>query len=106
MDRLTTAEATVEALIAHGLKTIYALPGVHNDPLFDALFKAADRIRTVHTRHEQGAGYMALGAALATGKTAVYSVVPGPGFLNSTAALAWSNCSSSPSTSPWPSSNR
>src|SRR5262249_32199158 len=42
----------------------------------------------VHTRHEQGAAYMALGAALATGKPAVYSVVPGPGFLNSTAALA------------------
>ena len=31
---------------------------------------------------------MALGAALATGKPAAYSVVPGPGFLNSTAALA------------------
>jgi acetolactate synthase-1/2/3 large subunit len=30
---------------------------------------------------------MALGASLATGKPAVYSVVPGPGFLNSTAAL-------------------
>src|SRR6266550_3380659 len=87
MDRLTTAEATVEALIAHGLKTIYALPGVHNDPLFDALFKAADRIRMVHTRHEQGAGYMALGAALATGKPQAYAVVPGPGLLNSSAAL-------------------
>ena len=66
---MTTAEATVAALIAHGLDTIYALPGVHNDVLFDALFKAADRIRTVHTRHEQGAAYMALGAALATGRS-------------------------------------
>jgi hypothetical protein len=64
---MTTAEATVAALIAHGLDTIYTLPGVHNDPFFDALFKASDRIRTVHTRHEQGASLMALGAALATG---------------------------------------
>jgi acetolactate synthase I/II/III large subunit len=55
--------------------------------LFDALFKAADRIRTVHTRHEQGAAYMALGAALATGAPQAYSVVPGPGLLNSAAAL-------------------
>ena len=39
--RMTTAEATVAALIAHGIDTIYALPGVHNDHLFDALFKAA-----------------------------------------------------------------
>src|ERR1019366_1462359 len=84
---MTTAEATVAALVAHGLDTIYALPGVHNDALFDALFKASDRIRTVHSRHEQGAAYMALGAALATGRTQAYSVVPGPGLLNSSAAL-------------------
>src|SRR5712692_1656200 len=85
--RMTTAEATVGALIAHGIDTVYALPGVHNDHLFDALFKAGDRIRTIHTRHEQGAAYLALGAALATGKPQVYSVVPGPGLLNSAAAL-------------------
>jgi acetolactate synthase-1/2/3 large subunit len=85
--RMTTAEATVGALIAHGIDTIYALPGVHNDSLFDALFKAGDAIRTIHTRHEQGAAYLALGAALATGRPQVYSVVPGPGLLNSSAAL-------------------
>src|SRR5712692_1844403 len=85
--RMTTAEATVGALIAHGLDTVYALPGVHNDPLFDALFKTAETIRTVHTRHEQGAAYMALGAALATGRPQAYTVVPGPGLLNSGAAL-------------------
>ena len=44
-------------------------------------------MRTVHTRHEQGAAYMALGAALATGKPQAYAVVPGPGLLNSAAAL-------------------
>ena len=85
--RMTTAKAVVETLIVHGVTTVYALPGVHNDHLFDALFKAADRIRTIHTRHEQGAAYMALGAALATGKPQTYAVVPGPGLLNSSAAL-------------------
>jgi acetolactate synthase I/II/III large subunit len=84
---MTTAEAVVATLIAHGVDTVYALPGVHNDHLFDALFKAQERIRTVHTRHEQAAGLMALGAALATGKPQVYSVVPGPGLLNSATAL-------------------
>lgn len=87
MDRMTTAEATVATLVAHGIDTMYALPGIHNDPLFDALFHAADRIRTVHARHEQGAAYMALGAALATGRTQAYTVVPGPGLLNTGAAL-------------------
>ncbi len=47
-----------------------------------------DTINVIHTRHEQGAAYMALGAAMATGKPAVYAVVPGPGVLNTTAALS------------------
>ena len=84
---MTTAEATVGTLLAHGLDTVYALPGVHNDHLFDAFQRAGDALRVVHARHEQGAAYMALGAALATGKPQAYSVVPGPGLLNSGAAL-------------------
>src|SRR5260370_4625684 len=87
MQRMTAAEATVASLIAHGLDTVYALPGVHNDPLFDALFQAAETVRTVHTRHEQRAAYMALGAALATGKPQAYTVVPGPRLLYAAAAL-------------------
>src|SRR3982750_4374707 len=87
MPQMTTAEAIVASLIAHRLDTIYALPGVQNDHLFDALFKSSDLIRTVHSRPEQGAAYMALGAALATGRPQAYAVVPGPGLLNSSAAL-------------------
>ena len=85
--KMTTAEAAVATLIGHGLDTVYALPGVHNDHLFDAFHRAGEFLRVVHTRHEQGAGYMALGAALATGRPQAYSVVPGPGLLNSGAAL-------------------
>ena len=84
---LSTGEATVASLLAHGMDTVYALPGVHNDHLFDAFQRAGDRLRVVHSRHEQGAAYMALGAALATGRPQTYAVVPGPGLLNSSAAL-------------------
>ncbi len=84
---MSTAEATVATLLAHGLDTVYALPGVHNDHLFDAFQRAGAGLRVVHTRHEQGAAYMALGAALATGRPQAYAVVPGPGLLNSGAAL-------------------
>ena len=84
---MISAEAVVATLIGHGLDTVYALPGVQNDHLFEALFKFSDRLRTVHTRHEQGAAYMALGAALATSKPQAYAVVPGPGLLNSSTAL-------------------
>ena len=84
---MTAAEAVVATLLTHGIEAIYALPGLQNDPLFDALYLFSGRLSTIHTRHEQGAAYMALGAALATGKPAAYAVVPGPGFLNSAAAL-------------------
>ena len=84
---MSTAEATVATLIAHGIDTVYALPGVHNDHLFDAFQRAGEAVRVVHTRHEQGAAYMALGAALAAAKPQAYAVVPGPGLLNSGAAL-------------------
>ncbi|HEY5301033.1 MAG TPA: thiamine pyrophosphate-binding protein, partial [Acetobacteraceae bacterium] len=87
MDRMTTASATVEGLIRHGIDTLYALPGVHNDPLFDAAHAAQGRLRVIHTRHEQTAAYMALGAALVSGKPQAFSVVPGPGLLNASAAL-------------------
>jgi acetolactate synthase-1/2/3 large subunit len=85
---ITGGDLVVRSLLAHGLETIYCLPGVQNDSFFNAVFDAGGRPRPVHTRHEQGAAYMALGAALATGRPAAYSVVPGPGILNTMAALS------------------
>src|ERR1700730_11966280 len=58
---MTTADATGTALVANGIDKIYGLPGLHNDHLFDAMYKARDRLRVIHTRHEQTAGYMAMG---------------------------------------------
>jgi acetolactate synthase-1/2/3 large subunit len=87
MPRMTTAEAVIESLLAHGIEMLFALPGVHNDQLFDAAQKASGRIRVIHPRHEQTAAYMALGAALVTGKPQAFAVVPGPGILNASAAL-------------------
>ncbi len=85
--RLDAAEATVATLITNGIDTLYALPGLHNDPLCDAAFKRSGEMRLIHARHEQATAYMALGAALATGKPQAFAAVPGPGFLNTTAAL-------------------
>ncbi|MFK7804498.1 MAG: thiamine pyrophosphate-dependent enzyme [Anaerolineae bacterium] len=88
MQKMTGGEAVVKSLIKHGVHTLFGLPGVQNDWLYNALYDHQDQIRVIHTRHEQGAAYMALGYAMATGGPAVYSIVPGPGFLNSSAALA------------------
>ena len=91
MSQLTGGQAVVRSLIKAGIKKVYGLPGVQNDWLYNAFYDYRDEIEVLHTRHEQGAGYMALGHYLATGDPAVYNIVPGPGFLNSTGALstAW-----------------
>ena len=85
---LTTAQAVVSMLELNGIDTLYCLPGVQNDSFFDALYDRTNAIRPIHARHEQACAYMALGHAMATGKPSAYCVVPGPGFLNTTAALS------------------
>lgn len=92
MPRMTGGDAIVDSLLRHGIDTVFGLPGVQMYGLFDALARNANRIRVINARHEQTTAYMALGYAAATGRPAVYTVVPGPGVLNTTAALstAWS----------------
>jgi len=93
MTRFTGAQALVERLRQHGVDTLFALPGAQLDPLFDALHAHRATLRVIHTRHEQGAAYMAYGYARASGRPGVAAVVPGPGLLNASAALAtaWGN---------------
>ena len=87
------ARHVVEGLRAVGVDTLFCLPGVQNDDFFDVLVDAGD-IRPIVARHEQGAAYMAMGASQVHGRPAAFSVVPGPGLLNASAALTsayWSN---------------
>lgn len=88
MTRMTGGDAIVDSLLRHGIDTVFGLPGVQVYGLFDAFARASNSLRLINARHEQTTAYMALGYACATGRPAVYSVVPGPGVLNTTAALA------------------
>ena len=88
MPRMTGGEAIVDGLLRHGIDTVFGLPGVQTYGLFDAFARASNRLRLINARHEQTTAYMALGYACATGRPAAYAVVPGPGVLNTTAALA------------------
>lgn len=83
----TTGDVIADALIAHGVDTVFGIPGAHMYDLNDALARRNNTLRFVTTRHEQGAGYMAFGYAKSTGRVGTYTVVPGPGVLNSGAAL-------------------
>ena len=61
MARMTGGQALVKSLRNHGVDTIFGLPGVQLDGLFNALHDEGNAIRVIHTRHEQGAAYMAFG---------------------------------------------
>ncbi|MGH1490604.1 MAG: thiamine pyrophosphate-dependent enzyme [Acidimicrobiales bacterium] len=86
MNQPSIANLVIDGLRRSNIDTLFCLPGVQNDDFFNALVDARD-ITPIVTRHEQGAAYMAMGAAQVTGKPAAFCVVPGPGALNATAAL-------------------
>jgi acetolactate synthase-1/2/3 large subunit len=87
MKRMNGGDAIVQSLLLHGVDTIFGLPGVQTYAFFDALSIAGERVKLYTPRHEQATAYMAYGYAKSTGKVGVYCVVPGPGVLNSTAAI-------------------
>lgn len=92
----SAAQAIVDSLIAHGVTMIFGIPGVHTYKLFDALYERRREIQFIGTRHEQGAAYMAYGFAKSTGRVGVYTCVPGPGVLNTTAALCTAYAANAP----------
>jgi len=84
----TIAQHILDGMRATGIRQLFCLPGVQNDPFFDALVDARDWLDVIVTRHEQGCAYMAMGAAQATGRPTAMCVVPGPGLLNAAAGLS------------------
>ena len=79
-DHITGAEALVRVLEDLGVEIIFGLSGGAAIPIFDALVDA--KIKSVLTRHEQGATHMADGYARATGRPGVVLVTSGPGATN------------------------
>jgi len=82
------ADVVVESLIRNGVEVIFAYPGGASMPLHQALTRAADRLRTILPRHEQGGGFAAQGYARTTGKPGVCMATSGPGALNLVTAIA------------------
>ena len=87
MNKMTGAEALIKSVRRYDVNTIFGLPGGQTYHLFDAVYNEGDAIRIFNSRHEQGVAYMAYGYARSTGRVGVYTVVPGPGILNTTSAL-------------------
>ena len=79
--KITGSRALLECLKREGVDTIFGYPGGAIIPIYDAIYQFPD-IKHVLVRHEQGAGHMAEGYALATGKVGVCLATSGPGATN------------------------
>jgi acetolactate synthase-1/2/3 large subunit len=90
----TGATILIDALVEHGVEYAFGIPGAAVLVLFDELERAP--LKTVLTRHEQGAGHMADGYARATGRPGVCIATSGPGATNLVTAIATANMDSIP----------
>ena len=80
------ARALCEALVAHGVTTIFGYPGGTVLPIYDVLREYP--MRHILVRHEQGAAHAADGFSRATGEVGVAMATSGPGAINLITGLA------------------
>jgi len=84
---MRVGEAIIDLLVReYQVGTVFGIPGVHNIELFRGLHRSG--IRVVAPRHEQGAGFMADGWSIATGKPGVCALISGPGLTNAITPIA------------------
>src|SRR4051794_17522334 len=83
----TVGRVLAESLIAHGIDTIWMVPGESFLGLTDALTETPE-VRLIVCRHEGGAGFMAVaGGRMQGGRAGVLLVSRGPGLSNAMVAL-------------------
>jgi acetolactate synthase-1/2/3 large subunit len=78
----TGADLLIDLLIKEGVETIFGYPGGAVLPIYDAIYKAQDRIGHILFRHEQGMIHAAEGYARITGQPGVVLATSGPGATN------------------------
>ena len=86
--------AVVETLAAHGIDTIFGIPGTHNLEIYRHL--PNNGIRAITPRHEQGAGYAAEAFARVSGRPGVVVTTSGPGLTNVMTAASTAYAESQP----------
>jgi len=78
----TVSDVLVERLIAWGVDTVFGLPGDGINGVMEALRTHRDRIRFVHTKHEETAALAAVGHAKFTGRLGVCLSTAAPGAVH------------------------
>ncbi|TMO46345.1 acetolactate synthase 2 catalytic subunit [Pseudoalteromonas ruthenica] len=83
---MTGAELVIDILAKEGINEVFGYPGGAIMPIYDALYESP--VTHYLTRHEQGAGFAAVGYARSSGKLGVCMATSGPGATNLITALA------------------
>ncbi|MGH9109919.1 MAG: acetolactate synthase large subunit [Acidimicrobiales bacterium] len=91
---MTGAQALIKSLEMEGVEVMFGLPGGAILPVYDPILDSP--IRHVLVRHEQGAGHMAEGYAMVTGRPGVAMVTSGPGATNVVTPLSNAYMDSTP----------
>ena len=90
------SQIIAEAIRDVGIETVFTVAGGHFLPTYNEIGILGETT-IVTARHEQGAGYMASGYALATGRVGVvFSGAPGPGATNLVTSVANAQADSIP----------
>jgi len=71
-----------EALVGHGAKLAFGVPGESFLPVLDGLYDVRDRLKFIVCRQEGGAAYMADAWGKLTGEPGILFVTRGPGATN------------------------
>ncbi len=96
--RQTGAYALMDSLHRHGVQHIFGYPGGAILPIYDEIyrFEAAEKVKHILVRHEQGAAHAADGYARATGQVGVCFATSGPGATNLVTGIATAQMDSIP----------
>ncbi len=92
----TGGQILADALLTHGVDTIFCVPGESYIATLDALFDVSQRIRVVTCRQEGGAAYMAEAYGKLTGRPGICFVTRGPGATNASVGIHTARQDSSP----------
>ncbi|MDW3218985.1 MAG: acetolactate synthase large subunit [Acidimicrobiales bacterium] len=94
MDDASGADLLAARLVAHGITTVFGLPGEENIDVVDAFHDAG--IDLIVTRHEQHAAFMASTHGRLTGRPGVCLATLGPGAINLFTGLAQAELGGTP----------
>lgn len=87
MTKMRVGEAIIDLLAReYGVDVVFGIPGVHNIELYRGLHTSG--VRAISPRHEQGAGFMADGWSIVTGRPGVCVLISGPGLTNALTPIA------------------